>query len=358
MAIHSAIEQLITWVKPRASPSDTRLMSGASKTRLDLSRILAATTLLAVAEGCASQPASSDQHPDKAPAVSKADIAAIISHAAALKISEPLPEISPMPPPELGPPPQEPIELPIGHYNDEKKLDPSLTPERYYQKLVETLTTPELLAEFFRQHWHYQTDDAPGINHPDPSRGVLSINADRWQTPLQSIKRGIIGDCEDQAFLAAAILQDQGKLAFPIKFEDHAVALWAEHDGQKWILRSQCTRGQYVGVGRALSDAYESWWNNFRKDSSTPNDPAPNSLELMTIEENKGATSLYPPWILKHKNLAAQIGQARKLLEQGKAKECLDILYRLPIRVQMHPLLRELDEVGKAMLNTAQKFSR
>lgn len=355
MAIFSVMEHLVDRIRPHAKKIDTPLGTRTCETRWSLFRILAASTILAGAEGCSSQPSSSGERPDKTHVAS--DIALIISETIALTISEPIVLINP-PAPEPGQPPIEPVELPVYRYSDEKKQNPELTPEQYYQKLVEKLTTPELIEAFFRQTWHYQDDEAPGIHHPDPSHGVLSVTADRWQTPLQSTQRDLIGDCEDRAFLAAAILKDQGKLAFPIKFGSHAVALWTEHDGQEWILRSQCTRGQYHGFGHTLAEAYKTWWNKYRKGSSTPHDPPPNSLELIRIVENSGTISLHPLQILQIKNLAGQIDQARKLLENGEAKACLDILYQLPLEVLKLPLLRELEDTAKAVFWMRERYSR
>jgi hypothetical protein len=125
-------------------------------------------------------------------------------------------------------------------YPAEKKNDPTLTHERYLQKLAELLMTPEDIAMFLRYRFRYVLDSADP--HDRFKHGTEKEPGDYWQTSAETLERVengcMVGDCEDLARLTCDILTRKGRKAVvllmraPDKRNGHATCVWMEKDVQ------------------------------------------------------------------------------------------------------------------------------
>jgi hypothetical protein len=115
----------------------------------------------------------------------------------------------------------------LGSYTLEREKNPALTEEDYIAKLATYLTTPESWFIFANKYMKYTKDGFSG--------GI----ADHWQRPEETLSRvnergQCLGDCDDYAFLAQAILARQGVKAKILYFSDiygagaHATCVWIE----------------------------------------------------------------------------------------------------------------------------------
>ena len=118
-------------------------------------------------------------------------------------------------------------------YSVERRRDPSMTVEGYINFLAEKLDNDDRLELFFREMLEYTPD-----------------NGEYWQSPKETVLREkngkMLGDCEDYAFLAQAILRKQGINAHVINIPRHAECFWL----------SKNEDGTYNGhsIGTALYD--------------------------------------------------------------------------------------------------------
>lgn len=110
----------------------------------------------------------------------------------------------------------------LGSYTLEREKNPALTEEDYIAKLATYLTTPESWFIFAKKYMKYTKD------------GFSSGIADHWQRPEETLSRvnergQCLGDCDDYAFLAQAILARQGVKAKVIGLYGagaHAICVW------------------------------------------------------------------------------------------------------------------------------------
>ncbi len=234
-------------------------------------------------------------------------------------------------------------------------LPESMSWKEYSQMLIDRLTSPELLAAFFKEHWEYVSDEDPDA--APEHRGVKSMFGDPWQSPEDTLQRRSkkskgksMGDCEDLAFLATAVLRAQGKLAFTVKFETHAVCLWAEQKGDEWIVYSQDTNGMKIGRGKTLNDACDDWWNSYGPPTSCHlMNPSPKLFEVLILTSKLGISKPYPREILQYPELLAVIGYLEGLIDMGQGRECALLISRLPLKIKEIPYLQELEKQAKAL---------
>lgn len=132
-------------------------------------------------------------------------------------------------------------------YNTERKKDSSLTPDKYISKLATLFDSPmawDTFTTVFMQYIYDSTDSDKPFQ-----RGTKKDHGDYWQTPEETVVRvnengQSLGDCDDFAFLAQAILLRQGIRAQVIEVPGHAVCAWIEKrpDG-RYDAYSICTFG-------------------------------------------------------------------------------------------------------------------
>ena len=132
-------------------------------------------------------------------------------------------------------------------YNSEHKKDPSLTPDQYISRLATVFDSPagwEIFSTVFMQY----ALDSPDQNHP-LIPGTKAKHGDYWQTAEETVARTndrgqALGDCDDFAFLAQAVLAKQGVKARVIEVPGHAICAWIKRrlDGS-YDAFSICTYG-------------------------------------------------------------------------------------------------------------------
>lgn len=134
----------------------------------------------------------------------------------------------------------------VSDYMSERKKNPTLTPQGYIALLSNVIRTPEQWQAFTEHFMEYVWDS------PDPNNPFLPGSEDKhkdyWQTPEETVAREkdgrTLGDCDDYAFLAQALLAAQGKKAFVVGVPKHALCAWIEKrpDG-RYDAISICTFG-------------------------------------------------------------------------------------------------------------------
>lgn len=123
--------------------------------------------------------------------------------------------------------------------------DKDLTEKSYVKDIARRFKTPESLARYFEGYFSY-TYDTPDPR--DPFRvGTKATYDDYWQTPIETLQRHengkYLGDCDDLAFLAQAILQEQGKRPLVLNVGTHAICAWIDSTSQGFTGHSICTFG-------------------------------------------------------------------------------------------------------------------
>lgn len=127
----------------------------------------------------------------------------------------------------------------LGTLKEEQQRNPSITADAYLDLLAEALDTPEKLRTFLTTY----TAHVDELNAPFPivSGNLHTDRHDYWQTAEETAQRSsfkwgrarMLGDCEDLAFFAQAILRKQGKSAHVINLDPdgergHATCVWVE----------------------------------------------------------------------------------------------------------------------------------
>lgn len=177
-----------------------------------------------------------------------------------------------------------------GLYPEELEENPALTAEEYLDALGNVLRSPEELALFFRYFFAY-TYDSP--NPEDPlEKGTKERNGEYWQTPWQTVRRvkegKMLGDCDDLALLARAILQRHGTKTFVITIPDHMLCTWIEREKSGLLTgRSLCTlgldrNGRRFGVASndmIVSPTYRPYSSGKDEGYRTPEDALASVLE-------------------------------------------------------------------------------
>ena len=115
----------------------------------------------------------------------------------------------------------------------------------YIADVARRFCSPESLQRFFECYFNY-TWDTPNPRHP-LMVGSKTNYDDYWQTPSETLRRceqgKYLGDCDDLAFLAQAILQQQGKQALVLNVGAHAICVWVDSSPQGFTAHSLCTFG-------------------------------------------------------------------------------------------------------------------
>lgn len=137
-------------------------------------------------------------------------------------------------------------------YPDELAKDPTLTPEKYVELLGRRLRTPHDVAMFLKLCFHYtfDTDDV----HEPLKKGTRTNHFDYDQTVEETLKRTedgkMLGDCEDQAELCKAILEQMGIHAavvfIPGEPESHCTCVWLAEKNGKFMVGDLGTMGYYL----------------------------------------------------------------------------------------------------------------
>ena len=142
-------------------------------------------------------------------------------------------------------------------YNTEHKKDPTLTPDQYIAKLATVFDSPAAWENFSKVFMQY-VYDSPDPDHP-LMRGTKREHGEYWQTAKETVARvnesgQALGDCDDFAFLAQAVLSKQGIKARVIEIPNHAICVWIKRrpDGN-YDAYSICTFG-YDKNGNVYDD--------------------------------------------------------------------------------------------------------
>ena len=132
-------------------------------------------------------------------------------------------------------------------YNTEHRKDPTLTPGQYIAKLATVFDSPAAWENFSKVFMQYVYDSQDPLHPFVP--GTKEKHGDYWQTPEETVLRvnesgQALGDCDDFAFLAQAVLAEQGIKAQVIGLPKHALCAWIKRrtDG-KFDAYSICTFG-------------------------------------------------------------------------------------------------------------------
>lgn len=127
----------------------------------------------------------------------------------------------------------------LGTFKEEQQRNPNITVDAYLDLLAEALDTPEKFRAFLTTY----TAHVDELNAPFPivSGSFHTDRQDYWQTAGETAQRSaftqgrarMLGDCEDLAFFAQAILHRQRKPAHVISLDPdgergHATCLWVE----------------------------------------------------------------------------------------------------------------------------------
>ena len=166
-------------------------------------------------------------------------------------------DISPRP---LAPELREDAKIGVGTFGDEKLKNPELTPDAYIGLLAKELTTPEKWHQFVIDKMQY-TYDSPDPNDP-LKKGTKENSGDYRQTAEETVLRmedgKMLGDCDDYAELAHAILLKQGKKPMVLLFPHHATTVWVEKNKQgKFNIYDVGTHGIDVNGNRPGDDVDE-----------------------------------------------------------------------------------------------------
>ncbi len=117
----------------------------------------------------------------------------------------------------------------LHNYLREKKSDPKLTHAAYIKRLATVLETPENLAMYLRYYVRYAYD-SPTSDWK--AEGTEAKHGEYWQSAPETLERmdngWLLGDCEDQAALAQAILKEMGIDAMLVLMPRHATCAWIE----------------------------------------------------------------------------------------------------------------------------------
>ena len=123
--------------------------------------------------------------------------------------------------------------------------DKRVSESEYIAYLAQRFITPESLTRYFHAYFNY-TWDTPDVRHP-LLVGSATNYGDYWQTPTETLRRNVdgkyLGDCDDLAFLAQAILQAQGKRPLVINAGSHAICVWVDAYPEGFTAHSICTYG-------------------------------------------------------------------------------------------------------------------
>lgn len=128
---------------------------------------------------------------------------------------------------------------PIGLINEEKDVRGGMTEGEYLDYLAKQLDTPEKLDAFMKFYMRYTSDRGTYNSELSVFDNLQSLIVDEyWQQPDQTFGRvengKMLGDCDDYAFLAKAILERQSKLdgkernPHVIYVPGHAECVWSE----------------------------------------------------------------------------------------------------------------------------------
>ena len=119
-------------------------------------------------------------------------------------------------------------------------------------RLASAYTTPKAVAAFLKQDFTFKRDED------------LFGEADRWQTPEEFAARKV-GDCEDYALLAQALLRRNGIEAYVLSLfgEEgyaHTVAVFVDGDGRYNVINQDKLRPYRAKSLEALaSQLYPAW---------------------------------------------------------------------------------------------------
>lgn len=131
---------------------------------------------------------------------------------------------------------------PLQHY---QLSDKGVTESDYIADLARRFHTPESLTRYFNTYFNY-TWDTPDARHPLMVGSETNYD-DYWQTPTETLRRYVdgkyLGDCDDLAFLAQAILQAQGKHPLVMNAGSHAICVWVDASPEGFTAHSICTFG-------------------------------------------------------------------------------------------------------------------
>ena len=117
----------------------------------------------------------------------------------------------------------------LHNYLREKKENPKLTHAAYIKRLATVLETPENLAMYLRYYVRYAYDSP---TRDWKAEGTAASHGEYWQSAPETLERmdngWLLGDCEDQAELAQAILKEMGIEAMLVLMPYHATCSWIE----------------------------------------------------------------------------------------------------------------------------------
>src|SRR3989344_7186593 len=128
---------------------------------------------------------------------------------------------------------------PIRMYPEEKKLNPTLTPEQYVKRLADALDSHRKIHTFAQRYWEY-VHDSPDPHNP-LRKGTEANHGDYVQTAIETVQRvehdKMLGDCDDFSELMKTITRLQKKNSHTIgtitdspsgKPGNHVFCSWVE----------------------------------------------------------------------------------------------------------------------------------
>jgi len=242
----------------------------------------------------------------------------------------------------------------FGLYEYEKAQKPELTPDEYLDALALKLKTPKQLAIFFEQFFVYLHDD-PAKRDATYTVPNLGGGTDYWQLPEETVQRveklKMLGDCDDWAFFAQAILERQGRNAHVMNIPGHAICVWVEEreDG-KFDAFSIGTFGLDVngrrygmkGVNKnvkdgfsTLKDAVNSLMVKYDKsglgrESDGRQYRVEESIDLLFIsEKGKHGSASVPLEVLLNKELSRECYEVFLLMAMGNGAVARDVIFEM-----------------------------
>jgi predicted transglutaminase-like cysteine proteinase len=142
-------------------------------------------------------------------------------------------------------------QLPAGF--SQGPMNPSIPAvESPVNQLAERYTTPKAIASFLKHEFVFRRDEA------------FFGEEDRWQAPEEFVARRI-GDCEDYALLAKALLQRNGYEAdvlslFGEEGYAHTIAVYRDEDGRYNVINQAALKTYRAkSLEAALSAVNPSW---------------------------------------------------------------------------------------------------
>lgn len=238
----------------------------------------------------------------------------------------------------------------FGTFEEQKKLNKKLSPDQYLDFLAKKLNTPQKIATFLNKFMKY-THDTPNLVKP-LLEGTTETSQDYWQTAVETVKRvkngRMLGDCDDYAFLAQAILLRQGKQAFVVSIPEHAFCVWIEKLDGRYHANTLGTSGLDVNGNHysrdydksrnigylTIKEALASVMEKYRiKQKGVPKLYNKKTREFVTVisipKIGKNLTRIVPIDYLVNSEIRNSVNQIYELAEAGNLKLASQLLSNL-----------------------------